>query len=163
MSDGVVEVYAVRVRPRDASAPRVVGTVYLARESGALVRMAITFTRAAILDQRIETLAVTLDNALVDHRYSLPHHQELDVVRSVTWLDYPVRGIIRARWQICCYQLDEGLPLFAFGGPEIITAPAEVLGCLSLEQGEFLDSLPSDVSVGDGLSMSSGSRPRRGR
>ncbi len=146
IAGGVVEAYAVRVRPRDVNAARVVGTVYLARGSGGLVRMAITFTRAAILDHRIETLSVTLDNALVDHRYWLPHRQELDVVRSVTWLDYPVRGIIRTRWQICCYQLNRGLDVRGFSGPEIVAAPANVLANYPWT-GRILDSLPSDVSV----------------
>ena len=146
ISDAAVEVYAVRVRPRDPGAARVVGTVYLARGSGALVRMAITFTRAAILDHRIETLAVTLDNALVEHRYWLPHHQELEVARTATWLDFPVRGIIRTRWQICCYQIDKGLNPLTFGGPEIVLAPAAVLDRYPWH-GQLLDSLPPDVSV----------------
>jgi hypothetical protein len=144
--DRVVEVYAIRVRPRDAGAPRVVGTVYVERDSGALVRMAVTFTRAAILDHRIETLAVTLDNALVDRRYWLPRHQELDVVRSATWFDYPVRGIIRARWQICCYEINRGLDPRGFAGPEIASLPPAALAAYPWH-GHILDSLPPDVAV----------------
>ena len=106
----------------------------------------MTFTRAAILDHRIETLAVTLDNALVDHRYWLPHHQELDVVRSVTWLDYPVRGIIRTRWQICCYRINRGLRCHAFAGRDHRLRPPPSSRRYPWP-GEILDSLPSDVSV----------------
>ena len=144
--DRVVEVYAIRVRPRDPHAPRVVGTVYVERESGALVRLAVTFTRAALLDHRIETLAVTLDNALVDRRYWLPRRQELDVVRSATWFDFPVRGIIRARWQICCYEINRGFARREFGGPEITSLAAAALAAYPWH-GRVLDSLPSDVAV----------------
>jgi hypothetical protein len=146
VSDRIVNVYSVRVRPRQPLAPRVVGTIYLERDGGALVRMAITFTRAAILDDRIETLAVTLDNALIDRRYWLPHRQELEVVRTTTWLDYPVRGIIRGRWQVCCFQLNKGINTLAFGGPEIVLAPAPALARYPW-RGRVLDSLPPDVSV----------------
>jgi len=144
--DHVVEVYAIRVRPRDAGAPRIVGTVYVERGTGALVRMAVTFTRAAILDHRIETLTVTLDNALVDRRFWLPRHQELDVVRTGTWFDYPVRGIIRGRWQICCYDINRGLAPRGFAGPEITSLPPLALKAYPWT-GHVLDSLPPDVAV----------------
>ena len=144
--DQVVEVYAVRVRPRAADAPRVVGTLFLERETGAMVRMAVTFTRSAILDHRIETLAVTLDNALVDRRYWLPRHQELEVVRTTTWLDYPVRGIIRSRWQICCYHINRGISPLRFGGPEIVALPPRMLATYPWH-GSILDSLPANVAL----------------
>jgi hypothetical protein len=146
IADRAIDVYQVLVRPRDPAAARVVGTLSIDRESGALVRLAITFTRAAILDQRIETLAVTLDNALIGGRYWLPHHQELEVVRTGTWLDYPVRGIIRGRWDICCYVVNRGLPVPAFYGPEIVFVPASDLARYRWS-GNILDSLPPDVSL----------------
>jgi hypothetical protein len=142
----VVEVYAIRVRPRDPAAPRMVGTVYVERETGALVRMAVTFTRAAILDHRIETLTVTLDNALVNQRFWLPQRQELDVVRSASWFDYPVRGIIRARWRICCYAVNRGFVPGAFAGAEIASVPLNALNAYPW-QGRILDSLPPDAAV----------------
>jgi hypothetical protein len=142
----VVEVYAIRVRPKDPKAPRLVGTIYVERETGALVRLAVTFTRAAILDHRIETLAVTLDNALVNQRFWLPQHQELDVVRSVSWFDYPVRGIIRARWQVCCYAINRGFVFGGFAGSEITSVPANALAAYPWH-GHILDSLPPDVAV----------------
>ncbi len=142
--DRTVDVYGVRVRPRDPAAPRVVGTLYLDRATGALVRLAITFTRSAILDRRIETLTVTLDNALIEGRFWLPYHQELEVVRSGTWLDFPVRGIIRGRWQVCCYQLDVGVPLAVFAGPPIEREPPAILATHHWTGG-VLDGLPADV------------------
>ncbi|MEN9816497.1 MAG: hypothetical protein RLZ32_377, partial [Gemmatimonadota bacterium] len=52
----------VRFQPRDPSQPAAVGSVYLDRETAAVVRLSMTFTRAAILDRRIESLVVTLEN-----------------------------------------------------------------------------------------------------
>jgi len=95
-----VEAYELLLRPRDAEAPGMVGSLYLDRATGDLVRLAVTFTRAAILDQRIVKLALVLENLLVDGRYWLPYRQELEVVRSSTWFDFPVDGIVRARWLV---------------------------------------------------------------
>ncbi len=146
VANRAIAVYDVRVRPRVSAAPRVVGDLYLDRATGALVRMSITFTRAAILDKRIETLAVTLDNALVDGRFWLPLHQELEVARTTTWLDYPVRGIIRGRWDICCYRINRGLPYTIFVGPPIAFAPPGTMARYPWSGG-ILDSLPNDVSL----------------
>lgn len=146
VADRAIDVYDIRVRPRDPLAPRAVGDVFLDRQSGGLVRLSLTFTRAAILDHRIETLAVTLDNALIDGRYWLPQHQELEVARTSTWLKYPVRGIIRTRWEVCCYRINRGLPLSLFAGQPNTFAPPPLLARYAWS-GNILDSLPSDVTL----------------
>lgn len=98
-----VDAYVLDVRPRDLSAPGVAGSIVLERETGAVVRMALTFTPAALLDRRIERLTLVLENALIEGRYWLPFRQEMEVVRGSIWLDFPVKGIVRARWEVCCY------------------------------------------------------------
>lgn len=105
-----IDVDEVEFRPRDTSRPSAVGSVYLDRESGAVVRLSMTFTRAAILDKRIETLVVTLENSLVYGKYWLPRRQEVEVSRSSTWLEIPARGIVRAHWDISGYDINEKLP-----------------------------------------------------
>ena len=105
-----INVDRVEFRPRDQSKPSAVGSVYLDHETGAVVRLSMTFTRAAILDKRIETLVVTLENSLVRERYWLPHSQEVEVSRSSTWFDLPVRGIVRGRWEISGYDINEKTP-----------------------------------------------------
>ncbi|MCU0620548.1 MAG: hypothetical protein MUC69_03485 [Gemmatimonadales bacterium] len=100
-----VEVYEVLVRPREDGAAAMVGSLYLDRESGDLVRLAVTFTSAAILDRRIERLTLVLENLLVEGRYWLPLRQEVEVVRRDTWLDFPLRGIVRGGWQVCCHDV----------------------------------------------------------
>ena len=71
----------VRFRPLNGATPAAIGSVFLDRETAAVVRLSMTFTRAAILDKRIETLVVTLENGLVRERYWLPRRQEVGKVR----------------------------------------------------------------------------------
>ncbi len=95
-----VEAYELLLRPRDPEAPGMVGSMYLDRATGDLVRLAVTFTRNAILDRRIERLALVLENLLVEGRFWLPYRQEVEVVRVNTWFDFPVKGIVRAHWLV---------------------------------------------------------------
>jgi hypothetical protein len=95
-----VEAYELLLRPRGADEPGMVGSMYIDRATGDLVRLAVIFTRAAILDARIERLSLTLENLLIDGRYWLPYRQEMEVVRGSTWFDFPVDGIVRARWVV---------------------------------------------------------------
>lgn len=112
-----ITVDEVEFRPRDQSKPSAVGSVYLDHETGAVVRLSMTFTRAAILDKRIETLVVTLENSLVRDRYWLPRRQEVEVSRTSTWLDIPVRGVVRGHWEISGYDVNEKIPTATMGLP----------------------------------------------
>ncbi|MEP7087401.1 MAG: hypothetical protein ABI884_08695, partial [Gemmatimonadota bacterium] len=139
-----VQVYELRVRPRDPAQPRLVGALYVDRETGDVVRMAFTFTRPAYLDKELEDISIVLENALVQGRFWLPLHQEVEIRRTGKWLDFPARGIIRGRWEIFGYETNAGLSPSIFSGPEITSLPPR-----ELEQhewnGRILDSLPSDV------------------
>ncbi|MEP6507050.1 MAG: hypothetical protein ABJC63_02405 [Gemmatimonadales bacterium] len=139
-----LEVYEVRVRPRDDRQPRAVGAVYIDKESGEVVRMAFSFTRAALKDKELEDVSVVLENGLIEGRFWLPRRQEIEIRRTGTWLDYPARGIIRGRWEICCYEVNTPLPPGIFSGPEIALAPRGTKPTIPFT-GRVLDSLPPDV------------------
>jgi hypothetical protein len=139
-----LDVYEVRVRPKNDRAPRAVGAVYIDRESGEVVRMAFSFTRAALIDKELEDVSVVLENGLIEGRFWLPRRQEIEIRRTGTWLDYPARGIIRGRWEICCYEVNTPLPPGIFQGPEIALAPRGFPSPIQFS-GKVLDSLPSDV------------------
>jgi hypothetical protein len=141
----VIGVYEVKVRPRNDRLPRVIGALYLDRDNAQVVRMALSFTRAAFLDKQLEDLFIVLENGLVGTRFWLPRRQEIEIRRTATWLDYPVRGIIRGRWEIENYVLNAGIPLAQFAGAEIVTAPAEELRRFRWPRTGILDSLPSEV------------------
>ena len=142
----VLDVYEVRVRPKDDRQPRAVGAVYIDRETGEVVRMAFSFTRAALIDKDLEDVSVVLENALIEGRFWLPRRQEIEIRRTGAWLDYPARGIIRGRWEICCYEVNTGISPSFFAGPEIVMAPpAERAQKPFPFTGHVLDSLPPDV------------------
>jgi hypothetical protein len=142
----VLDVYEVKVRPKDDRQPRAVGAVFIDRETGEVVRMAFSFTRAALMDKELEDVSVVLENALIEGRFWLPRRQEIEIRRTGSWLDYPARGIIRGRWEICCYEVNKGIPVSYFTGPEIVMAPpAERAQNPFPFTGHVLDSLPPDV------------------
>lgn len=138
-----LDVYEVRVRPKDDREPRAIGAVYIDRESGEVVRMAFSFTRAALRDKELEDVSVVLENGLIDG-FWLPRRQEIEIRRTGTWLDYPARGIIRGRWEICCYEVNKPIPIELFRGPEISLAPRGTPLPVPFP-GEILDALPPDV------------------
>ncbi|MFN2397506.1 MAG: hypothetical protein ABR543_02505 [Gemmatimonadaceae bacterium] len=144
LPDRTLDVYEVRIRPRDDELPRVIGAAYVDRTSADVVRLAFNFTRAAFKDRQLEDLAVVLENALIESRFWLPHKQEIEIRRTGTWLDYPARGIIRGRWEICCYEVNQGIDPSLFSGPEIDSVPASVLARHEWDA-RILDSLPTDV------------------
>jgi hypothetical protein len=74
----------------------------------------------------------------------LPSRQELEIRRAGTWLEYPVRGIIRGRWEIGDYQFNLGTPAPTFAGDEIVLAPPAERAKYRWP-GTIMDSLPSDV------------------
>jgi len=139
-----IHVYELKVRPKDDRQPRVVGAVYIDPSGGQVVRMNLGFTRAAFLDNALEELSVVLENRLVGGRSWLPSHQQIEIKRAGTWMDFPARGIIRGRWEIGDYRFNLSPPPFLFTGPEIVQAPAAVTSKYPWK-GRILDSLPPDV------------------
>ncbi|MBY0491934.1 MAG: hypothetical protein K2R93_18985 [Gemmatimonadaceae bacterium] len=136
----------VKFRPRNAAMAAAVGSVYLDRATGAVVRLSMTFTRAAIIDKRIETLVVTLENGLVRERYWLPRRQEVEVSRGSTWFDIPARGIVRGKWEISGYTVNERVPDATKVMPRWSSAPREELLAHKFE-GRVVDVLPPEIQV----------------
>jgi hypothetical protein len=123
LSQRAVRVVALRVRPKNFTAPAIVGTLFVDAESAELVRMAFNFTPKAYLDPQLEDVSIVLDNALWEGRFWLPYRQEVEIRRRATWLDIPARGIIRGRWEIDGYVFNLGLDASWFRGEEITAVP----------------------------------------
>ncbi|MEO6778657.1 MAG: hypothetical protein ABI194_04320, partial [Gemmatimonadaceae bacterium] len=154
LGDRTLDVVQLRFRPRDQAAARAIGSVYIDRESGAVVRMAIGFTRAALRDRELEDLSVVLESGLIEGRFWLPRRQEIEIRRTGTWLDYPARGIIRGRWDIDDYEVNVPVDAVFDAGPEIEVAPGAVVsrgGMITSKSfhfvGSVLDSIPPDVTA----------------
>lgn len=128
-ADGLdpVRVYEVRVRPRDPDRPGFVGTLFLDRETAAVVRMNFTFTPASYVDRQLDYIRVSLENALWDRRYWLPYRQSLEIRRKLPFLDLPVGSVIRSRWEIGGYSFEDDLPDLFFLGPPIVRNPDPML------------------------------------
>ena len=144
LADRSVDAYRVSVRPRNDREARVIGAVFIDRGTGEVLRMAFSFTRAAFLDRQLENISIVLENALVEGRFWLPSRQEIEIVRTGAWMDYPARGIIRGRWEVSGYSVNQGISPLFFRGPEIVIAPRSVLD-ERVWAGRILDSLPADV------------------
>ena len=142
------DVMMVQVRPKDDRLPRAVGAVYLDRESGSVVRMTFSFTRVALKDPQLEDVSIILESGLVDGRFWLPRRQEIEIRRTATWMDFPTRGIIRGRWEICCIDVNQQVPVQTFIGPEVVSLPASELRKYKFEGG-ILETLPKDLKLGD--------------
>ena len=152
LGDRTLDVVQIRFRPKDQRAARAIGSAYVDRESGAVVRMAIGFTRAALKDKDLEDLSVVLESGLIEGRFWLPRRQEIEIRRTGTWLDYPARGIIRGRWDISDYDVNVPVDAVFDAGPEIEAAPGAAIsrsGLISTKafkfSGTVLDSMPPDV------------------
>lgn len=147
-ADRAIDVMMVSVRPKDDRAAAAVGAVYIDRVTASVVRMTFSFTRAALKDRQLEDVSVILENGLVDGRFWLPRRQEIEIRRSASWMDFPARGIIRGRWEICCIRTNVGVGPSTFTGLEISEAPRAAQRAYPFE-GTILENLPDEVRALD--------------
>jgi hypothetical protein len=120
-----VRLYEVEVRPRDPSAPGIVGTLVLDRAGANIVRMAFTFTPASYVDRRTDRISVELDYGLWEERYWLPNRQAIEVRRELPELDLGIGTVIRAVLRVGEYELNvpvETVPVL--GRSRVTQAPA---------------------------------------
>lgn len=119
LRDRTARVFELEVRPREVAAAGVVGSLFVERATGAIARMRITFTPAAYRDPQVVRLVVDLRSALQEGRYWLPDEQEVEIARSLPWLDFPLTTLIRTRFRVLDYNFDEEA-LFSLGPGQII-------------------------------------------
>lgn len=143
----LIDVIEVKIRPKDDQAAAAVGSLYISREDAQVVRMAFSFTRTALKDPQLDDVSIILENSLIAERYWLPRRQEIEIRRSGSWMDFPVKGIIRGRWEIRDYRVNAGGTQALTPGPEIVYAPAQRRLTHKWPATSILDSLPSDVTL----------------
>ncbi len=133
-----IRVYEIQVRPRDFSLPGFVGSLYLERARGDLVRLAFTFTPASYRDPRNERVEVMLENALWEGKYWLPREQRLLVRREIPEIDLDVGTVIRGALRVQNYDLNPDLPPTFFRGPAVaVAAGPERLAEYEFEEGLY--------------------------
>ena len=147
-TDRVFEVLMVKIRPKNDLLPRAVGAIYIDRATGSVVRMTVSFTRAALKDPQLEDVSIILENGLVDGRFWVPRRQEIEIRRTGSWMDFPARGIIRGRWEITGVETNNDTPPAFFAGPELLSVPPEQLKKYVFK-GDILAGLPPDVKLAE--------------
>ncbi|CAN5889401.1 hypothetical protein BH23GEM9_BH23GEM9_01340 [soil metagenome] len=121
-----IRVYEIQVRPRRVDRSALIGSVFVDRASGDIVRMTFTFTPASYVDRRLDYINVSLDNGLWEGRYWLPHEQTLQIRRQVPELDFVAGAVIHGRMRISEYVFNDSLPETTFYGyPVTAVSPAE--------------------------------------
>lgn len=117
-----IRVYEVEVRPKNPELPGVIGSVFLQRGTGAIVRMNFTFTPASYMDKNLDYIRVSMDNSVWDQKYWLPHRQEVEIRREFPVIEFLAGSVIRSRFEIRNYRLNPELPrsFFLSGGVSVV-------------------------------------------
>jgi hypothetical protein len=121
--DQTTRVYQLAVRPSDPGQAAVVGAVFVDRSSGAIARMTVTFTGAAYRDPDLEYINLDLRSGLWEGRYWLPAEQEVEIRRQISWLDFPVGGVIRTRLEVLDYSINQARVFTLAPGERVATLP----------------------------------------
>lgn len=142
-----IDVYEVKVRPRDEREAAAVGAVYIAKDDGQVVRMAFSFTRSALKDRQLEDVSIVIENSLIEGQFWLPRRQEIEIRRTGSWMDFPARGIIRGRWEIRDYRVNQGGTVALGPGPEIVYAPPQRRAAFRWPERSIMAGIPDEVSL----------------
>jgi len=129
-----VRVYELQVRPRDLSSPGFVGSVFVDRRAGDIVRMDFTFTASSYVDRYLDYINISLDNGLWQGRYWLPNQQRVEIRRRIPELDIPAGSVIRANMRISNYRFDEPMPPGFFAGDPVVALPRAQREAFPFEQ-----------------------------
>ncbi|HET6232087.1 MAG TPA: hypothetical protein VFE05_18580 [Longimicrobiaceae bacterium] len=132
-----VQLYEIQVRPRDPSRPAFIGSVFVDRRMGDIVRMSFTFTSPAYVDRQLDYLNVSLENGLWKGRFWLPSRQQVEIRRQLPELGFPAGGVIRGTMRISNYRFNQGLPLVAFSGPKVVSVPDPQRRAFPFERGIY--------------------------
>ena len=134
-----IRVYQLLVRPKEFSVPGFVGSLFLDRATGAIVRMNFSFTPSSYVDPYLDYIRISLDNSLWMGRHWLPYRQEVEIRREVPALDILVGSVIRNRFEIGQYDFNVDLPLATFLGPTVTSASPAQREIFPFERGLFDD------------------------
>jgi hypothetical protein len=128
-----VRVYEIQVKPKDFEVPGFIGSVYLDRDTQAIVRMSFTFTPASYVDPYLHHISISLENGLWEGRHWLPYRQQLEIRREVPFLDIPAGSVIRGSFEVRNYEINPSLPAGLFLGRPITALPEAQRRAFSFE------------------------------
>jgi hypothetical protein len=134
-----ITVYEVEVVPHTLSAPGFIGSLFLARESGAIVRMNFSFTPASYVDPYLDYIRISLENGLWKGRFWLPYRQEAELRRELPALDFLAGTVIRGRFRVGEYRFNLDLPDNLFGARTVLAVPERGRRAFEFEEPLFAD------------------------
>lgn len=146
-----VQVYQVQVRPRDPSRPAFLGSVFIDRRAGDLVRMDFTFTAASYVDEYLDYINISLDNGLWRGRFWLPNEQRVELRRRLPMLDIPAGSVIRANMRVRNYEFNQPLSRSAFLGPTVVAVPEAEREAFEFEEEIFAEL--REQGLGPGMEL----------
>ena len=132
-----IRVYEVEVRPKDPELPGVIGSVFLQRGTGAIVRMNLTFTPASYVDDNLDYIRISMDNSVWDQKYWLPYRQEVEIRRELPIIELLAGSVIRGRFEIRNYRFNAELPRSLFLGGPVSTVPEATRAAFPFETGLY--------------------------
>lgn len=132
-----IRVYEVEVRPKNPEVPGVIGSVFLQRGTGAIVRMNFTFTPASYVDDNLDYIRISMDNSVWDQKYWLPYRQEVEIRRELPIIEFLAGSVIRGRFEIRNYQFNPELPPRLFFGGRVSTVPEAAREAFPFETGLY--------------------------
>ncbi len=151
-----IRVYELEIRPKDPDAPSIIGSLFLERGTGAIVRMSFTFTPASYVDRSLDYIRISMDNSVWDGKYWLPYRQEVELRRELPIIEFLGGSVIRGRFEIRNYRFNPQLPETLFLGSTFISAPAAERRNFPFESGlydqlsaEGLDPSPEIEAIRD--------------
>ena len=132
-----IRVYELEIRPKDPEALGVIGSLFLERRTGAIVRLSFTFTPASYVDGRLDYIRISMDNSVWDGKYWLPYRQEVELRREIPIIEFLGGSVIRGRFEIRNYRFNPELPDALFLGGAVTSAPAANRRNFPFESGLF--------------------------
>ena len=134
-ADEPVRVYELQVRPLDLDSPAFLGSVFVERRAGDIVRMDFTFTESSYVDRYLDYINISLDNGLWQGRFWLPNQQRVEIRRRIPELDIPAGSVIRANMRVGNYRFDEPMPPGFFTGEAVVALPRSQREAFPFEEG----------------------------
>lgn len=132
-----IRVYELEVRPKDPGAPGFIGSLFVQRGTGGIVRLSFTFTPASYVDRSLDYIRISMDNSLWDGKYWLPYRQEIELRRELPIIAFLGGSIIRGRFQIRNYRFNPELPQDFFLGGPVTSVPEDELANFPFESGLY--------------------------
>ncbi len=132
-----IRVYEIEIRPKGPEAPGVIGSLFLERGTGAIVRLNFTFTPASYVDRRLDYIRISMDNSLWEGKYWLPYRQEVELRRELPIISFLGGSVIRARFEIRDYRFNPTLQPGLFLGGRVSAVPLAERAAFVFESGLY--------------------------